>query len=134
MARSIDWDAVNRQNRLKKWIRDHGTYDWLDSQPNLNSEELDKWAKREVRKSVSRVSRKIDQEIKAKNSVQGKTIATLNEIQVALESDNESAAVERCEHLLNLIIKSHITDIDAITRRQLIEVIGLLFAVVSAEN
>ncbi len=134
MARNIDWDAVNRQNRVKKWHRNHGNYDWLDSQPNLNSEELDKWAKREVRKSMSRVSRKMDQEIKAKNSVQGKTIATLNEIQVALESDNESAAVEHCEHLLNLIIKSHITDIDAITRRELIEVIGLLFAAVSAEN
>ena len=131
MARRIDWDATNRQAKLHKWIRDHGDYTWLDELPSHQSSELDKWAKRQVRISVSRVRRRIEDEEKITTGPAATINDHLQEISKALSDDNEIAARESAELLLNFVLGLSLTSVGNQLRKQIIETLGLLLIATS---
>ena len=131
MARRIDWDATNRQAKLRKWIRDHGDYTWLDEIPSQQSSELDDWAKRQVRISVSRVRKQIEEEQKIQTGPVATISDHLQEISQALDENNEIAARESAEVLLNFILSLSLTSVGNQSRRQTIETLGLLLIATS---
>lgn len=131
MARRIDWDATNRQAKLHKWIRDHGDYRWLDELPAQQTSELDKWAKRQVRISVSRVRRQIEDKQKVTTGPAGTINNYLQEISHALNEDNEIAARESAEFLLNFVLSLSLTSVGIQLRKQIIETLGLLLIATS---
>ena len=131
MARRIDWDASNRQAKLHKWIRDNGNYSWLEDLPPQESHEVDAWAKRQVRKSVSRVRRQIEEDIKVQLSTSAQINHHLDIFSTALTEHNELIARKSGESLLNLMLNLNLTSVDSQTRSQIIETIGLLIIATS---
>jgi hypothetical protein len=131
MARRIDWDASNRQAKLHKWIRDNGNYSWLEDLPPQESHEVDAWAKRQVRKSVSRVRRQIEEDKKVQLSTSAQINHHLDIISTALTEHNELIARKSGESLLNLMLNLNLTSVDSQTRSQIIETIGLLIIATS---
>lgn len=131
MARRIDWDATNRQAKLWKWIRDHGDYSWLDEIPSQQSGELDDWAKRQVRISVSRVRRQIEKEKQNQTGPAATINDYLLEISRALNDNNEISAKESAEVLLNFVFSLSLTSVDNQSRKQIIETLGLLLIATS---
>ena len=131
MARRINWDAANRQEKLRKWIRDHGSYSWIDELPPHESHELDKWAKRQVQRSVRKVRSRIREQEKIKSTVSGQVTFMLESIADNLESGSSKVALRSAETLLNLVISKEITSIESDLRQQIVETLGLLLIATS---
>ena len=131
MARRIDWDASNRQAKLHKWIRDNGNYPWLEDLPPHESAEIDAWAKRVVRISVSRVRRQIEEDQKVLTGVSGQIDQHLDVISTALTEHNELTARKSGESLLNLMLSLNLTAVDNQMRNQIIETLSLLIIATS---
>lgn len=131
MARRIDWDASNRQAKLHKWIRDNGNYPWLEDLPPHDSAEIDAWAKRQVRKSVSRVRRQIEEDRKVLTGTSAQINQYLDVISTALSDHNELLARKSGESLLNLMLGLNLTAVDNQMRSQIIETLGLLIIATS---
>ena len=131
MARRINWDAANRQEKLRRWIRDHGSYSWLDELPPHESHELDKWAKRQVQRSVRKVRSRICEQEKIKSTVSGQVTLMLDSISENLESGNSKEALRSGEKLLNLVISKEITSLQNDLRQQIVETLGLLLIATS---
>ena len=68
----MNWDAHNRQEKLWRWIRDHGNYAWLEQLPRPNETEIDDWAKRQVRISASNVRKVFEEKTRKANCPEGK--------------------------------------------------------------
>ena len=131
MARRINWDAANRQEKLRRWIRDHGSYSWLDELPPHESHELDKWAKSQVQRSVRKVRSRIREQEKIKSTVSGQVTLMLDSISENLESGNSKEALRSGEKLLNLVISKEITSLQNDLRQQIVETLGLLLIATS---
>lgn len=131
MARRINWDAANRQEKLRRWIRDHGSYSWLDELPPHESHELDKWAKRQVQRSVRKVRSRIREQEKIKSTVSGQVTLMLDSISENLEPGNSKEALHSAEKLLNLVISKEITSLQNDLRQQIVETLGLLLIATS---
>ena len=131
MARRIDWDASKRQAKLHKWIRDNGNYPWLEDLPPHESAEIDAWAKRVVRISVSRVRRQIEEDQKVLTGVSGQIDQHLDVISTALTEHNELTARKSGESLLNLMLSLNLTAVDNQMRNQIIETLSLLIIATS---
>lgn len=131
MTRRIDWDASNRQAKLHKWIRDHGDYNWLDELPSQNSSELDDWAKRQVRISVSRVRRQIEAEQKIQTGPVAAISDQLQAISHSLTQNNEFEAKESAEVLLNFVMSLSLNSVGNHLRKQIVETLGLLLIATS---
>lgn len=134
MARRINWDAANRQEKLRKWIRDHGSYSWIDELPPHESHELDKWAKRQVQRSVRKVRSRIREQEKIKSTVSGQVTFMLESIADNLESGSSKVALRSAETLLNLVISKEITSIESDLRQQIVETLGLLLIATSDQS
>ncbi len=131
MGRRIDWDASNRQAKLHKWIRDNGNHAWLEDLPPHESAEIDAWAKRQVRKSVSRVRRQIEEDQKSLTGASSQINEHLAVISTALTEHNELLARKSGESLLNLMLSLNLTSVDNQMRSQIIETLGLLIIATS---
>jgi hypothetical protein len=131
MARRIDWDASNRQAKLHKWIRDNGNYSWLEDLPPQESAEIDAWAKRQVRKSVNRVRRQIEEDQKVLEGTSAQINQHLDVISTALAEHNELTARKSGESLINLMLSLNLTSVDSQMRSQIIETLGLLIIATS---
>jgi len=131
MARRIDWDASNRQAKLQKWIRDNRNYSWLEDLPPHESAEIDAWAKRQVRKSVSRVRRQIEEDQKVLTGVTAQINQHLDVISTALMDHNDVIARKSGESLLNLMLGLNLTSVGNEMRSQIIETLGLLIIATS---
>lgn len=134
MARRINWDAANRQEKLRKWIRDHGSYSWIDELPPNESHELDKWAKRQVQRSARKVRSRIREQEKIKSTVSGQVTFMLESIADNLESGSSKVALRSAETLLNLVISKEITSIESDLRQQIVETLGLLLIATSDQS
>ena len=126
MAKRIDWDSVNRQDRLRKWIQNHDTYAWLDELPKENDATFEDWAKRQVRKSVSKVRLEIESINQQRNSPEGKA----SDLLVLASKHMEEGNVEQCRKVMsevvNLIARSSLTSIKAESRNQVVQLVSLL--------
>ena len=126
MAKRIDWDSVNRQSRLRKWIQNNDTYDWLDELPKEDGTHFEEWAKRQVRKSVSKVRLEIESINQQRNSPEGKA----SDLLVLASKHMEEGNVEQCRKVMsevvNLIARSNLTSIKAESRNQVVQLISLL--------
>lgn len=126
MARRIDWDAANRQNKLRKWIRDHGDYSWVDELPPIADQDLDRWAKALVQRSVRRVRSRLREKANLKTSLGGKIELLLQDISASMDQGDVKSAKNRASELLNLALKQEIPSIERGLRSQITETIGLI--------
>lgn len=126
MARRIDWDAANRQNKLRKWIRDHGNYSWVDELPANADQDLDRWAKALVQRSVRRVRSRLREKTKLETSLGGKIESLLQDISALMDQGDVKSAKNRASELLNLALKQEIPSIERELRSQITETIGLI--------
>ncbi len=124
----INWDAANRQARLEKWIRENGQYGWLDELQPLNREDSDAWAKREVRKSISKVRKTFtlsNQEKELKNIDE-----LLHLLAEKLELGLELEALPLGQKIFNHVNSLPLTTISNSTREQLVQTLSLLFVAI----
>ena len=129
MSRKMNWPAHNRQERLWRWIRQHGDYSWVDSLPAPDELEIDRWAKRLVRQSLARV-RKVNEKKQIQlSSPESVVNFHLLEIEVALEADNLRKAKKSGENILNLFATLSLTAISKEIRAQIVETISLLLEI-----
>ena len=126
MARRIDWDSANRQAKLRKWIQNNDTYSWLDELPSSRGPELEEWAKRQVRKSVNRVLSEFANAKKTESSPEGQVSKILSEVQVLLDLGDFEECEKSISKVINLILKSNLTDISIQSRTQVVELVSLL--------
>lgn len=126
MARRIDWDAANRQNKLRKWIRDHGDYSWVDELPPIADQDLDRWAKALVQRSVRRVRSRLREKANLKTSLGGKIELLLQDISASMDQGDVKSAKNKASELLNLALKQEIPSIERGLRSQMTETIGLI--------
>ena len=126
MAKRIDWDSVNRQDRLRKWIQNHDTYAWLDELPKENDATFEDWAKRQVRKSVSKVRLDLERAQQQRNSPEGKVSDLLESASAFMEEGNIEQCRKTMSEAINLIAQSNLTSIKAESRMQVIQVVSML--------
>lgn len=126
MARRIDWDAANRQNKLRKWIRDHGNYSWVDELPTNVDQDLDRWAKALVQRSVRRVRSRLREKAKLKTSLGEKIELLLKDISASMDQGDMKSTKNKASELLNLALKQEIPSIERELRSQITETIGLI--------
>ena len=126
MAKRIDWDSVNRQSRLRKWIQNNDTYDWLDELPKEDGTHFEEWAKRQVRKSVSKVRLDLESIHLQRNSPEGKASDLLKRASAHMEEGNVEQCRKVMSEVINLIAHSNLTSIKPESRTQVVEVISML--------
>lgn len=129
MSSKMNWPAHNRQERLWRWIRQHGDYSWVDSLPAPDELEIDRWAKRLVRQSLARVRKVSDEKQRQLSSPESVVNFHLLEIEVALEADNLRKAKKSGENILNLLATLSLTAISKEIRAQIVETISLLLEI-----
>jgi len=103
VAKRIDWDSANRQARLRKWIQNHDTYSWLDEIPNEVGPNFEEWAKRQVRKSVSKVRNDLESQKQLRNTPEGKVSDLLVLASVHLEDGKFEDCRKVMTEAVNLI-------------------------------
>jgi len=126
MAKRIDWDSANRQARLRKWMQNHDTYSWLDEIPSEINPDIEAWAKRQVRKSVSKVREDIEDSKNQENSLEGKVSKLLAEASSNIEKSDVELCKKNMSEVLNLILRSQLTSISSESRDQVVAAISLL--------
>lgn len=126
MGRRINWDAANRQNKLRKWIRDHGDYSWVDELPPTTDHDLDRWARDLVQRSVRRVRSRLREKKQSDTSVGGKIGSLLQEISILIDQGEIQLAKSKSSEILNFALKQGLTSIERDLRNQITETIGLL--------
>ena len=126
MAKRIDWDSVNRQARLRKWIQNHDTYSWLDEIPNEVGANFEEWAKRQVRKSVSKVRNDLESHKQLRNTPEGKVADLLVLASVHLEDGKFEDCRKVMTEVVNLIARSNLTSIKSESRLQVVQVVSML--------
>ena len=126
MAKRIDWDSVNRQNRLRKWIQNHDTYAWLDELPKENDVDFEDWAKRQVRKSVSKVRLDLEKIQQQRNSPAGKVSDLLERALTYMEAGEIEQCRKAISEVINLIAQSNLTSIKSESRTQVVQLVSML--------
>jgi hypothetical protein len=126
MAKRIDWDSVNRQNRLRKWIQNHDTYAWLDELPKENDVDFEDWAKRQVRKSVSKVRLDLEKIQQQRNSPAGKVSDLLERALTYMEAGEIEQCRKAISEVINLIAQSNLTSIKPESRTQVVQLVSML--------
>ncbi len=127
MSGKINWDAHNRQEKLWRWFRDHGNYEWLEKLPRPNETEIDRWAKRQVRISASNVRKAIEEKVRKENSPEVKISTKLEIIETALEDEDFATAKNAGEEIFNYVLSQQLIFIDNTLREQIAQTISLLF-------
>ncbi len=125
----MNWDAQNRQEKLWRWIRQHGNYAWLETLPVPDETEIDRWAKRQVRKSVARVRRAQEESQTRSKTPDGFIALELKVIETALSDKDLKTAQLAAEKILNFLGTINLTGINNQFRRQILESISLLLAI-----
>ena len=126
MAKRIDWDSANRQARLRKWIQNHDTYSWLDEIPNEVGANFEEWAKRQVRKSVSKVRNDLESHKQLLNTPEGKVADLLVLASVHLDEGKFEDCRKVMTEVVNLIARSNLTSIKSESRLQVVQVVSML--------
>ena len=126
MAKRIDWDSANRQARLRKWIQNHDTYSWLDEIPNEVGANFEEWAKRQVRKSVSKVRNDLESHKQLLNTPEGKVADLLGLASVHLEDGKFEDCRKVMTEAVNLIARSNLSSIKSESRLQVVQVASML--------
>lgn len=127
MSGKINWDAHNRQEKLWRWFRDHGNYEWLEKLPRPNETEIDRWAKRQVRISASNVRKAIEEKVRKESSPEVKISTKLQIIETALEEEDFPAAKTAGEEVFNYVLSQQLIFIENNLRQQIAQTISLLF-------
>lgn len=103
----MNWDALARQDRLRKWIRDNSPFISEDERLKLDAanaydQELSRWAKAAVRKVISRAKtrEKLNEEYKLTS--EGKLDLALELLEIAVEEENIEKANEAIKIILNV--------------------------------
>ena len=126
MSGKINWDAHNRQEKLWRWFRDHGNYEWLEKLPRPNETEIDRWAKRQVRISASNVRKAIEEKVKKENSSEIKILTNLKIIEIALGKEDFPTAKNAGEEVFNYVLSQQLILIENSLREQIAQTISLL--------
>jgi len=126
VAKRIDWDSANRQARLRKWFQNHDTYSWLDEIPNEVGANFEEWAKRQVRKSVSKVRNDLESHKQLRNTPEGKVSDLLVLASVHLEDGKFEDCRKVMTEVVNLIARSNLTSIKSESRLQVVQVVSML--------
>jgi hypothetical protein len=127
LSGKINWDAHNRQEKLWRWYRDHGNYEWLEKLPRPTETEIDRWAKRQVRISASNVRKAIEEKVRKENSPEIKISTKLETIETALEDEDFPTAKNAGEEVFNYVLSQQLIFIDNTLREQIAQTISLLF-------
>jgi hypothetical protein len=123
----MNWDARNRQEKLWRWFRDHGNYEWLEKLPRPNETEIDRWAKRQVRISASNVRKAIEEKVRKENSPEVKISTKLEIIENALEDEDFHTAKNAGEEVFNYVLSQQLIFIENNLRQQIAQTFSLLF-------
>jgi hypothetical protein len=126
VAKRIDWDSANRQARLRKWIQNHDSYSWVDDIPNEAGANFEEWAKRQVRKSVSKVRNDLESQKQLRNTPEGKVSDLLVLASVHLEDGEFEDCRKIMTEVVNLIARSNLTSIKSESRLQVVQVVSML--------
>ncbi len=127
MSGKINWDAHNRQEKLWRWIRDHGNYAWLEQLPRPNETEIDQWAKRQVRISASNVRKVFEEKTRKANSPEGKISINLEIIETAIADEDFQKAKNAGQEVFNFVLSQQLISIENALREQISQTISLLF-------
>ena len=125
MTRRINWDAANRQARLRRWIQNNPNYDWFDELPPHTSDELDKWARRQVRISVSRVRKRFEELRVNEDTTAGIVKKHLNDLGNSIEVGDYARAKKLAQEVINIMVKAPLTAVDKELREQILQTLGL---------
>ena len=127
MSGKINWDAHNRQEKLWRWFRDHGNYEWLEKLPRPNETEIDRWAKRQVRISASNVRKVFEEKARKANSPEGKISINLEIIETAIAEEDFQIAKNAGQEVFNFVLSQQLISIENSLREQISQTISLLF-------
>ena len=123
----MNWDAHNRQEKLWRWIRDHGNYAWLEQLPRPNEAEIDDWAKRQVRISASNVRKVFEEKARKANSPEGKISINLEIIETAIADEDFQIAKNAGQEVFNFVLSQQLISVENSLREQIAQTISLLF-------
>ena len=123
----MNWDARNRQEKLWRWIRDHGNYAWLEQLPRPNETEIDQWARRQVRMSASNVRKVFEEKARKANSPEGKISINLEIIETAIADEDFQKANNAGQEVFNFVLSQQLISIENSLREQISQTISLLF-------
>ena len=130
----MNWDANIRQEKLWRWIRDHGNYSWLEQLPRPNETEIDQWARRQVRMSASNVRKVFEEKARKANSPEGKISINLEIIETAIADEDFQKAKNSGQEVFNFVLSQQLISIENTLREQISQTISLLFVLCEDED
>ena len=130
----MNWDAHNRQEKLWRWIRDHGNYAWLEQLPRPNETEIDQWARRQVRISASNVRKVFEEKARRANSSEGKISINLEIIETAIADEDFQTAKNAGQEVFNFVLSQQLISIENRLREQISQTISLLFVLCESQS
>jgi hypothetical protein len=130
MARRIDWDAVARQNRLKRWIRANSPFlDSVNDQPTVQDSNLDleieRWAKQTVRRIAARVRTRHKNKVLHATTPLGEIQTIMDELGEAIENNDAELAGILASKILNLSIRLPLTELSAASKNEILKLVEL---------
>ena len=134
MSRNMNWDAHNRQEKLWRWIRDHGNYSWLEQLPRPNETEIDQWARRQVRISASNVRKVFEEKARKANSPEGKISIHLEIIETSISDEDFQTAKKAGQEVFNFVLSQQLISIENRLREQISQTISLLFVLCESQS
>jgi hypothetical protein len=126
----MNWDALARQDRLRKWIRDNSPFISEDERLKLDAanaydQELSRWAKAAVRKVISRAKTREKLNDEYKLTSEGKLDLALELLEIAVEEENIEKANEAIKIILNVSQNLPISAISEQKRKSIKELVEI---------
>ena len=120
----MNWDALARQDRLRKWLRDNSLSAIELQQHNVadklsREHDLDVWAKAAVRKVISRAKTRERLAKDYQETHAGQLNLALENLDIAIFEDNAEDAYKFAVLALNLVNKIPLASIDREARENM---------------
>jgi len=124
----INWDAENRRAKMRKWYaNNHAALSDLEKPPEV-SDQWDLWARREVRRSVQRVTEAARERALHAESSEGQILALLRAAEKQIAQGDEMAVRESLSSALEIVQQCRTGSLEKRTKQTVLDSVGLMWA------
>ena len=130
----MNWDAENRRARMRKWYADN-YLNLIDlEEPPHGDDAWDRWARRQVRRSVRRVSAAASERALNSETSERRILACLEKAEDEISRGEEAAARDSLSAALSMAQQSRTGSLERETSQAVLDCVSLMWAMTELEN
>ena len=133
MAR-MNWDAENRRSRMRKWYADN-YLNFIDlEEPPPGDDQWDLWSKRQVRRSIRRVTETASERALHSETSEGQIFGLIETAEEQIVRGDEAGARELLSSALSIIQQSRTGSLERATSQAVLDCVSLMWAMTELKN